>query len=344
MRVIIVGAGITGLTCARILAENGYTCEVYEQRDHIGGNCYELKVYGANVHRYGPHIFHTNDADAWSFVNQFSPFTTYVHKVSAKTTMGMIPIPFNLVSAEKLHLDPNGVHADFIVDLLFRDYSEKMWGCAFEDLPPAVTSRVPKIRLNTDCRYFTDEYQGIPTFGYNTLFMGMVDHPNIHLHLNMLPQSWRRELDYDFKVIIYTGSIDDYYGEPATLPYQTLDIVFHPLGHRLPAPVINYCIPMEEEAATRITDYRYFRDSRPPLETNEDSTVISKEYSRRCTGVGDVPYYPLPFNDAKELYAMYESRDPGFNVKFCGRLGCYQYLNMDQAVRQAMDVCADIIG
>lgn len=196
----IVGAGLAGSTAAVLPREKGHSVEIFEQREHLGGNCHDEWDSGILVHKYGPHGFHTNNRSAWDFVNRFSRFHETALKVTANTGPGMIPAPFNNESARIVgDLEP-----DEIRNLIFRDDSEKHWGVPREKVPRSITTRVPERRHSSDGRYHLDRWQGVREHGYNRMFQTMFD--GISCHIGCPEDSWRR---YRFDHVIHTGSVDD---------------------------------------------------------------------------------------------------------------------------------------
>jgi len=168
MKINIIGCGLSGVTAAILLREKGHDVEIFECRDHIAGNCFDKKNDdGVTVHEYGSHIFHTNDEGVWTFLNRYTKFNNYQHRVRANTKEGQISIPFSKKTAEQLGRDLDPLE---IQELLFRDYSERHWGIPWEELPKSISGRVPNKRDNHDDRYFTDKYQGIPERGYTEMF------------------------------------------------------------------------------------------------------------------------------------------------------------------------------
>lgn len=320
MRAVVVGAGLSGLTAARLLTDAGWTVEVYERRGYIGGNCADHRdtMTGLLVHDHGPHIFHTDYEPVWEFVNRFAGFNSYQHKVLANTSQGTIPIPINDVAARILGYEPT---AQEIQNLVFRDYSSKMWGKPWSLLPESVTSRVPSFRKGDDCRYFLDAYQGLPIEGYTKMLAQMAD--GISIYLGEDNGHWEKQ---ERDLLVYTGSIDEYFGQPNTLEYRTLNIRFS-LGTRQGAAVINECNNL---AYTRTTDYSAFYGL--PV----DLTVLSREYPATCSPL-EIPFYPVHSESNLDRYRVFERRARGEEaVVFLGRLGTFRYMDMDDVIWQAM--------
>lgn len=322
MKILIIGAGISGSTAARLLADASHELAVWESRSHIGGNCYDENVGGVKVHRYGPHLFHTNNEAVWNFLSRFTEWKAYEHKVVADTALGRISIPYSKKTEEQI----GRVLSDTeIRDLIFVDYSEKQWGVRWNELPDAIKNRVPTRRNNDDERYFTDEYQGQPSDGYHALFKKMLE--GISVELGVEKNAWRKNLGhYDW--VIYTGKIDEYfdcvYGK---LPYRSLRFEHEKSRHRLPHAVINQC---NDVPFTRIYDHAYFLGEEP------DETVITREFPQAHDETNE-PFYPMPFGAGMEIYLKYKQlARQEKNTIFLGRLATYSYLDMWMAVAQAM--------
>ena len=215
MKINIIGCGLSGITSAILLKEQGHEVEIFETRPHIGGNCYDKKKEGITVHQYGAHIFHTSDEDVWTFLNRYSKFNDYSHKVRANTQLGMISIPYSKKTTEQIgrELSPKEIQ-----ELIFRDYSERHWGIPWEDLPKSISGRVPNKRDNYDERYFTDTYQGIPEKGYTEMFKNMLD--GIKVNVGVSKDEYRK-LKCD--KMVYTGKPDEFFNYSyGKLPYRSL--------------------------------------------------------------------------------------------------------------------------
>lgn len=323
MKVLVVGAGISGLTAAAAMHRKGYKVTVLESRDHLGGNCADKELDdGTRLHLYGPHIFHTDSIRVWFFLNYYTNINSYVHKVLADTALGLIPIPFNKVSEKKTgRLDSTKIR-----DLLFVDYSEKMWGRSWDDLPAIIKDRVPQKRNNHDCRYFTDISQGIPTPGYKEMFDCMADGCEVRLGVDT--NAWRRET-YD--VMFYTGPLDAFYeNKLGPLGYKTLDIETRPANGEdyFPAAVINQC---NRRPYTRIADHSWWTG-----DEGQGKGMVTKEHPRDWQP-DDIPYYPIPYGEDQDRANEYLSLRRPDNVFFIGRLATYKYLNMDLAMLHALE-------
>lgn len=317
MKCLIVGAGLSGLTAAQILKSKGHDVEVFESRKHIGGNCYDKEINGIQTHMYGPHGFHTNNKSVWNFLKRYSSFNNVCLKVKANTSEGIIPIPFNKESEKKLGLKtPNE-----IIDLVFKDYSEKMWGVPWESLPASISQRVPKVRQDDNPCYHLDKYQGIPTKGYTEMFLAMAE--GVRIHYGTTPRDWKK---YNFDLLVYTGKIDEYFDSRyGNLEYRSLLIQFETAKQRPDIFQLNEC---NKKAYTRSVDHSHWHQQKV------EETIISREYPCEHDET-NVPFYPKPFGNNLEKYALYKKLSKTHNnVIFTGRLATYKYLDMDDAVAQ----------
>jgi UDP-galactopyranose mutase len=344
---LIVGAGMTGITAARVLAESGKRVLVVDKRDHIGGNCYdEYDEHGILIHRYGPHIFHTNYKEAWDFLSRFTEWQNYQHRVRAYVDNKLLPFPINLdtinllydlqldsaqmiayLETKKTPIDELRNSKDAVIskigvdlyDKFFKNYTLKQWGIPAEALDASVCQRIP-IRFDRDDRYFSDPYQGMPALGYTKLFERMLSHENIHLQLDTAYQDVSHEIHYEN--LIYTGPIEEYFHYcHGKLGYRSLqfDFKYHPVESFQDCAVINY--PNDHDF-TRITEYKKITGQKIR------GTTVSYEYPR-STGE---PYYPMPTPENHSVYKKYQAEsEKTTNVFFAGRLGMYKYLNMDIA-------------
>ena len=381
---LIVGAGMAGAVAARELAEQGgQKVLVLERRNHVGGNMYDrFDERGVLIHQYGPHIFHTNSKRVFDYLSRFTRWRLYEHQVVANIPDGEgrleYPVPFNLVSlrtvfppeqAEKLEEklvaaygrekkvtilqlrqapDPElAALADYVYDHVFVRYTMKQWGQTPEEIDPATTARVP-VFLSEDCRYFQDEYQGMPLEGYTPLFLSLMDHPNITVELNTdAGQRLRLEgervlLDGEAfsGTVIYTGAADELFAcRYGRLPYRTLDFAFesYPVDFWQSHGTVNYTVDRDY---TRITEFKYLTGQDLP-----GTTTIMKEYSRAYTGAaGEVPYYAVINGESNALYARYKAladRIPNFHL--LGRLAEYKYYNMDAIAARALELCDSLL-
>ena len=325
MKINIIGCGLSGVTAAIILKEQGHNVEIFELRDHIGGNCYDSKIDGVTVHKYGSHIFHTNDEDVWKFLNRYTKFNNYVHRVRANTKHGLLSIPFSKKTAKELGRDLSPLE---IQDLLFKDYSERHWGVRWEDLPKSITGRVPNKRDDFDDRYFTDKYQGIPEKGYTAMFTGMLD--GIKVNLGVPRDAWRK-LKAD--KLIYTGKISEYFNFAwGKLPYRSLRFQHFTrkkdkLFNWNDGAVINEC---------NTKDFNRTMDSSVYLNEQVEETVLTRDFPEEHNEFNEA-IYPKNFGRGQDLYQKYKvAALADNNTIFLGRLATYKYLDMWMAVKQVM--------
>jgi len=360
MRIVVVGAGFSGSVVAERLASAGKRVLVIDRRPHVGGNAFDtLDAHGVLIHRYGPHIFHTDSAEVFEYLSRFTAWRSYEHRVLASVDGRLLPFPINLDTLNRLYgldLDEAGARAflarvreprnslrtseDVVLNAVgrdlyekfFRHYTRKQWGLDPSQLDASITARIP-VRTNRDDRYFTDRYQGMPRDGYTALFQRMLDHPNIQVELGAefasLDASWREGL------VFYSGRLDEYFGFAlGPLPYRSLRFEHEHLPDRpvyQPAAVVNY--PNDHEF-TRIAEYKHMTGQTHP------GTSITREYP---SAEGD-PYYPVRTAESHRLLEKYlalASRER--NVVFLGRLGRFAYINMDQAVSLALAAAARVL-
>ena len=358
---LIVGAGFAGSVLAeRLAADAGLRVLVVEQRNHIGGNAFDHNDdAGVLVHRYGPHIFHTNSQKVFSYLGRFTDWRPYEHRVLASVDGRLVPIPINLDTLNELYglkLSAHGAE-EFLASLaeprerirtsedvvvskigqelyrkFFRGYTRKQWGLDPSELDASVTARVPT-RTNRDARYFTDTYQAMPKHGYTRMFQRMLAHPNIKLLLNTRFEEIRDVIKV--RRIIYTGPIDAYFEfRFGRLPYRSLEFRFETLQQEQfqRTGTVNY---PNEHAYTRITEFKHLTGQQHP------ATTVVYEYPQ---AEGD-PYYPVPRPENQELYRRYrELADRLPDVHFVGRLATYRYYNMDQVVAQALKTYETLTG
>ena len=358
---LVVGAGFAGSICAERLATAGdkkiLLCDV---RPHIGGNAYDHpNDDGILVHRYGPHIFHTNSADVFDYLSQFTRWRPYEHRVLAHIDSKLLPIPINLDSVNRLYgwdLDSAGLEDFFrrvaeprekittsedviiskvgreLYEKFFRYYTRKQWGLDPSELDSSVIARIP-VRTDRDDRYFTDTYQAMPADGMTAMFENIVDHPNITVEVGVDYRELSERVSYD--EIIYTGPVDEFFGNCyGKLPYRALEFRHETLDKRQhqPVAVINY--PNEHDY-TRVTEFKHLTGQ------DHDKTAIVYEYPR---AEGD-PYYPIPRPENARLYRRYEQLAQATkHVHFCGRLATYRYYNMDQVAAQALTLSSRLLG
>ncbi len=357
---LVVGAGFAGSVIAERLASAGMQVMLIDRREHVGGNAFdELDEHGVLIHRYGPHIFHTNAPRVVEYLSQFTEWIPYEHRVLAHVDGQLLPIPINRLTVNRLYglnLDEAGVRAFFDVvrepreplstsedvvlnavgrdlyEKFFRGYTRKQWGLDPSELSASVTSRIP-VRINDDCRYFTDEFQIMPKEGYGALFERMLAHPNITLELGVefMAEKWR----YPVRHVVYTGPIDAYFNYCfGRLPYRSLRFECEHIANRpwfQSVGVVNY---PNDHQFTRITEYKHLTGQSHP------GTTIMREYPQN---EGD-PYYPVPRPENETLYHCYKSRaESEENTSFVGRLAQYRYYNMDQVVAAALKLADKLI-
>lgn len=356
---LIVGAGFAGSVIAeRLASQLDKKVLICDRRSHIAGNAYDhYNKDGILVHRYGPHIFHTNSRDVFEYLSNFTEWRPYEHRVLASVDGQLVPIPINLDTINKLYglkltsfevedffakvAEPKDyirTSEDVVVskvgrelyEKFFRNYTRKQWGVDPSELDKSVTARVPT-RTNRDDRYFTDTYQAMPLHGFTPMFEKMLTHPNIKIMLNTDYREIQAVIPY--REMIYTGPIDEYFDYRfGKLPYRSLDFKHETHDRSLfqSAPVVNY---PNEHLYTRITEFKYLTGQEHP------KTSIVYEYPK---AEGD-PYYPVPRPENAELYKQYKAlADATPGVNFVGRLATYKYYNMDQVVAQALAVYAKL--
>ena len=358
---LVVGGGFAGSVLAeRFANELGLKVLVLERRPHIGGNAYDhYDDSGVLVHRYGPHIFHTNSREVFDYLSRFTDWRPYQHRVLASVDGRLVPFPINLDTVNEIYglqlcleeleqfLDsvaerrqPVRTSEDLVLskvgrdlyEKFFRKYTRKMWGLDASELDASVAARVPA-RISRDDRYFTDTFQAMPSYGYTRMFERMLDHPKIKVLLN----TDFREIDsvLPYGRTIYTGPIDEFFDfRFGKLPYRSLEFRFETLDREraLPAAVVNY--PNEHEY-TRVTEFKQLTGQIHPR------TSVVYEYPRE----GGDPYYPVPRPENAELYQRYKELADGIpDVFFVGRLATYKYYNMDQVVAQALALFRRIAG
>lgn len=352
---LIVGAGFAGSVLAERLANvSEKKVLIVDQRDHIGGNAYDyFNQDGILIHKYGPHIFHTNSRKVFDYLSHYTSWRPYEHRVLASVDGQLVPMPINLDTINRLYsLQLNSLQLesffeskaekvqrivtseDVVVSKIgrelyekfFKGYTRKMWDLDPSELDASVSARVPT-RTNRDGRYFTDTYQAMPAKGYTRMFQKMLSHPNIKIMLNT---DYKEIVDIiPYKTMIYTGPIDSYFNYCyGRLPYRSIEFRFetHDMETFQPTGTINF---PNEHPYTRITEFKYLTGQK------HHKTSIVYEYPK---AEGD-PYYPIPRPENAEIYKKYQGLANSMtNTYFTGRLATYRYYNMDQVVAQSLSL------
>jgi len=359
--VAVIGAGLSGATIARKLAERNIAVDVYESRSHVAGMCHTEREDGIMIHKYGPHIFHTDNREVWSFINRFGFFRPYIHRCKCVLDDEVYSLPINLHTINQFFgkamspseareflnsqtegiIEPKNMEEQAIklvgskmYAYFIEEYTMKQWDRHPRDLPAHIILRLP-FRFNYDDNYFYHRFQGMPEDGYTKVVQRMLDHDNIRVFLNTPVDSFvKAGYDHTF----WTGPLDAYFGyKYGRLAYRTLDFQFekHQNDYQGVA-VMNYAnlqVPW-----TRIVEHKHFA----PWE-NHDNTIIHKEFSREC-GEKDTPFYPIRLVDEKEQLRQYEELAAKIrHVTFLGRLGSYRYIDMDVAIKEALAVASDFV-
>jgi UDP-galactopyranose mutase len=358
---LVVGAGFAGSVIAeRLASQMGMKVLIVDKRPHIGGNAYDCyNDDGILIHKYGPHIFHTNSREVFEYLSQFTEWRSYQHQVLASVDGQLVPIPINLNTINQLYglnltsfqveeffqaaaekREPIRTSEDVVVNRVgrelyekfFRGYTRKQWGLDPSELDATVTARVP-VRTNRDNRYFTDSYQAMPLRGFTRMFENLLSHPNIKVMLNTDYHEVEGLIPY--RRMIYTGPVDEFFGyRYGKLPYRSLEFKHETLNTPVyqPVAVVNY---PNDYLYTRVTEFKYLTGQEHP------KTGIVYEFPR---AEGD-PYYPVPRPENAELYKKYQAlADATPDTYFVGRLATYKYYNMDQVVAQALTVFKKISG
>ena len=371
--VIIVGSGVAGAVAARVLAEeSNKKVLIIERRNHIGGNCYDVKdEYGVLIHQYGPHIFHTEDEEVRAFLSRFTDWYDFGHEVVAKVGDKLIPVPFNLNTLhmvfdeekasrlEKKLIEEYGENsrvpimklrenedsdvreiAEFVYQNVFLKYTMKQWGQTPEEISPEVTGRVPVV-ISYDNRYFKDKYQSMPLDGFTSMFEKMLDHENIELWTNtdcadvltfVDGKKYFQGEEFQGK-IIYTGAIDELFDcKYGRLPYRSLDFKFEHFDMESYQGHSVVNYTVSEDY-TRITEFKYLTNQQ-----DANGTTIVKEYPFAYSGAdGEIPYYAILNDENEALYKKYKELTESFdNFYLLGRLAEYKYYNIDAMAAKAL--------
>lgn len=322
MKVVIVGCGLSGITSAILLKERGHKVTIYESRSHIGGNCYDSKQDGMLIHNYGPHIFHTNDDEVFSFLSRYTKWKEFKLRPLGETPHGLISLPYSKKTQKEIG---KALSQQEISDLIFKDYSEKQWGTSFDKIPKSITNRIPfTANLDNPTWFEGEKYQCIPVDGYTYMMENMLD--GIDIKLGCEKSDWKKE---KCDLLIYTGMIDEYFDHClGSLPYRTLDFEIEKSKDKLSGFIINQNNSYNKY--TRICDYSYINDQK------FDYTIKIKEFPREFS-LGDIPFYPVPFGDGPSTFQRYkELAILEKDVIFLGRLATYKYLDMWVTIKQAI--------
>lgn len=364
MHILLVGAGLSGAVIGRTLAEAGHRATIVDSRAHVAGNCHTRRdpETGVLVHEYGPHIFHTGDAEVWDYVNRFTTFRPYHHRVKTTAQGAVYSMPLNLHTINQFYgktmrpdearafveaqadtsiTDPQSFEEQALrfvgrdlYEAFFRGYTEKQWGCAPADLPASILKRLP-LRFSYDDNYFAHAFQGMPEDGYTPMVEAILDHPGIDVHLET---PFTPDMADRYDHIFWSGPLDGYFDHKlGHLGYRTLDFErFTATGDFQGCAVMNY--GDRDVEWTRITEHKHFS----PWERH-DGSVLYRERSRSC-GAEDIPYYPIRLVAEKAMLGDYVAlAEATSGVTFVGRLGTYRYLDMDVTIREAMNTASGFL-
>ena len=365
---LIVGAGLTGAVLARELTDAGKTCLVIDRRDHIAGNCYTENVSGINVHKYGAHIFHTDDEQVWNYVGRFAKFNNYINSPIAIFHDEIYNLPFNMntfakmwnvatpaqareiiekqkaeaaIDGEPKNLEEQALSlvGKDIFEKLIKEYTEKQWGRDCKELPADIIKRLP-VRYTYDNNYFNHRFQGIPEGGYTAMVEKMLDGIEVKTGVSF------SQADLSgFKHVIYTGPVDEYFDfrlgqlEWRSVRFETELLEDEPNWQG--NAVVNYT--SHDVPYTRIIEHKHFEFGKDSNGKELPDTVISREYSAAWKP-GDEPYYPVNDEKNNALYAEYARlAEAEENVTFAGRLGVYKYYDMAPCIRAALDLAEKLL-
>lgn len=375
--VIVIGAGLAGSVLAeRFASQKNKKVLLVERRRHVAGNCYdEVDENGILIHKYGPHLFHTDFEDVWKYLSQFTEWDVYQHHVSAMIDGQAVPIPFNLNTLHKvfpksladrlenvllqsydygqkvpiLELKKSANEdlrflADYVYEKVFLHYTEKQWGQTPEQIADAVTARVP-VFIGRDDRYFNDKFQAVPKKGYTAMIKNMLSHKNIKLLLNTdfheAVGMHGREI-YLFGQrfmgrLIYTGQLDELFRNKfGSLPYRSVEMKFETIGREHFQDSPTVNYPNNYDF-TRITEFKNIHPTKSPY------TTILKEYPQNYVAGLNTPYYPIFNDDARATYEKYSAEfSKLLRATAVGRLAEYRYYDMDDVVKRALDVYSEM--
>ena len=361
---LIVGAGLYGAVFAQVAKEQGKTCVIIDKRSHIAGNIYTEKTEDIQVHKYGAHIFHTNNKEVWRYVNRFSEFNRYTNSPVANYQGEIYNLPFNMNTFNKMwgvvtpeeakkkiqeqrstnyveqpeNLEEQAINLVGldIYEKLIRGYTEKQWGRTCKELPAFIIRRLP-VRFTYDNNYFNADYQGIPTGGYTAMIEGMIKGIEVKLNVDYLPE--KSKWDSLADKVVYTGPVDAYFDYKfGVLQYRSVrfETEILSMDNFQGNAVVNYTD--SDTPYTRIIEHKHFEFGTQP------KTVISREYSAEWKP-GDEPYYPVNDEKNSRLYEKYKAAaETQSKVIFGGRLGEYKYYDMDKIVEIALQKAKEVLG
>ncbi len=356
---LIIGAGLFSAVFAREMTDHGKRCLVIDRRPHIGGNCYTERVEGINVHKYGPHIFHTSDKEVWEYINRFAQFNNYINSPVAVYKDELYNLPFNMNTFSRMWGIKTPAEAKEIImrqiegldisepknledqalklvgvdvyEKLIKGYTQKQWGRPCHELPAFIIKRLP-LRFTYDNNYFTDRYQGIPEGGYTQIFEKLLDGIEVRLNTEFSEIKNLRLA----KKTLYTGCIDEFFDYSlGTLQYRSImfETEILDIDNYQGNAVVNYTAV--EIPYTRIIEHKHFEFGK------QERTVISREYPTEWRK-GIEPYYPISDGINNALYVKYvELAKSRPDVIFGGRLGQYRYYDMDKVIRAALDMALE---
>lgn len=356
---LIVGAGLYGAVFAQQMKEKGYKCLVIDRRDHIAGNIYSEEIHGIQVHMYGPHIFHTDLENVWKYVNRFTSFNHFIYSPVANYKGELYNLPFNMNTFAKMWgivtpdearkkiskqikeagiTDPHNLEEQAIslvgtdiYEKLIKGYTQKQWGRPCTELPAFIIKRLP-VRFTFDNNYFNHPHQGIPIGGYTAFVEKLLEGIEVRLGADYLKE--RKEYEKLSKKVVYTGAVDEYFEyEYGALEYRSLRFETETLetGNFQGIAGMNYTDT--DTPYTRIIEHKHFEFGKG----DPEKTVITREYSCEWEQ-GDEPYYPVNDERNMNLYKRYKDKtEKEEKVRFGGRLGTYQYMDMDRVIAKALE-------
>ena len=317
----VIGAGTAGSTAARILKDNGWDVEVFETRSYISGNCYDYidEKTRCIVHAHGPHAIHTNSEKVWNWLHQFSEFNDFSVKVWANTKLGKIPIPYNDTSDRIIG---RRLSDEEIIDLVFRDYSEKMWNTPFEELPQSILARLAVRNPGEETYFVNNKYQGLPKYGFVRMFENILD--GIPVHLDTPRDEWRKLKD-KCDLLVYTGKVDNYFDyQFGELTYRSLNFE-HVYCPKTLYIQLNECNKVN--GWNRAIDHSYWYNQ------DVETTIVTREYPvHHVDGVNN-PYYPMIFGEYLSQFRLYQPlMQAEKRTVFTGRTATYEYLTIDETI------------